>query len=32
MEVVGSDGKKFLWEVVDNSVVEDGNDHVKIWV
>ena len=32
VEVVGSDGKNFLWEVVDDSIVEDGNDHVKIGV
>ena len=32
VEVVGSDGKKFLWEVVDDDVVEEGNDHVEIGV
>ena len=30
MEVVGSDGKKVLWGVVDNHVVEKGNDHGEI--
>ena len=32
VEVVGSDGKKFIWEVVDDHVVEEGNDHVEIGV
>ena len=32
MEVVGSDGKKFLWEVVDDRVLEEGNDHDEIGI
>ena len=27
MEVVGSDRKEFLWEVVDGHVIEEENDH-----
>ena len=30
MEVTGYDGKKFLWEVVDDHVVEEGNEHDEI--
>ena len=30
VEVVGNDRKKFIWEVVDNHVVEDPNDHDEI--
>ena len=30
MEVIGSYRNKFLWEVLDNLVVEEGNDHDKI--
>ena len=26
MEVVGSDRKNFIWEMVDNHVVEEGKD------
>ena len=33
MEVSGSDGKKFLWEVVDDHVVEEGKEHndIGLW-
>ena len=27
VEVAGSDGKKIIWEVVDNHVIEEGNDN-----
>ena len=30
VEVVTSDGKKVLWGVVDDHVVEDENDHGEI--
>ena len=30
VEVVGSDGNNVLWEVVDNHVVEEKNDHDDI--
>ena len=30
MEVVGRDGKKVLWEVVDYHVVGEPNDHDEI--
>ena len=30
VEVVGYDGKKVLWEVVENHAVEEGNDHEEI--
>ena len=30
MEVTGYDGKKFLWEVVDDHVVEEGKEHDEI--
>ena len=30
MEVLGSDGKKFLWEVVDSYVIEEETDHDEI--
>ena len=30
VEVVGHDGKKFLWEVVDNNVAEQPTDHDEI--
>ena len=30
MEVVGSNGNNILWEVVDNHVVEEVNDHDEI--
>ena len=30
VEVVDSDVKNFLWEVVDNHVVEEENDHEEI--
>ena len=30
VEVVGSDRKTFLWGVVDDHVVEEGNDHDEI--
>ena len=32
MEVVTSDGKKVIWGVVDDHVVEDENDHGEIEV
>ena len=28
--VVGSDGRKIIWEVVDNHVVEEENDNDEI--
>ena len=33
MEVSGSDGKKVLWEVVDDHVVEEGKEHddIGLW-
>ena len=33
MEVVGQDGKRFLWEVVDDHVVEEptDNDEIGLW-
>ena len=30
VEVFSSDRKKFLWEVVDDHVVEEGNEHDEI--
>ena len=30
MEVVGSNGKNVLWEVEDDHVVEEENDHDEI--
>ena len=30
MEVSGSEGKKVLWEVVENRFVEKGKDHDEI--
>ena len=30
MEVVGSEGKKVIWEAVDNSVVAEATDHDEI--
>ena len=30
MEVFGHDGKKILWEVVDDHVVEEATDHDEI--
>ena len=30
VEVVGSDGNNVLWEVADNHVVEEKNDHDDI--
>ena len=30
VEVSGSDGKKVLWEVVDDHVVEEGKEHDDI--
>ena len=30
MEVSVSDRKKVIWEVVDNHVVDDGNNHDEI--
>ena len=30
MEVVGSDGKKVLWNVVDDNFVEEKNDNDEI--
>ena len=30
MEVLVSNGKKVLWEVVDNNFVEDEHDHEEI--
>ena len=30
VEVSGSDGEKVIWEVVDNHVVEEGNNHYEI--
>ena len=30
MEVSVSDGKKVIWEVVDNHVVDEGNNHDEI--
>ena len=30
MEVVGSDGKKVIWEVIENHAVEEENDYDKI--
>ena len=30
MEVSGYDGKKVLWELADNNVVEEGKEHDKI--
>ena len=32
VEIVGSDGKKVLWEVVDNHVIEEETDHDEIGV
>ena len=32
VEVVGSDGKNFLWELVDDHVVDEGNDYGEIEV
>ena len=34
MEVSCSDGKKVIWEVLDNHVVEDpkDNDDILLWV
>ena len=30
MEVSGSEGKKVLWEVVENHVVEEGSKYYEI--
>ena len=30
MEVSGSDGKKILWEVVYDRVIDEGKDHYEI--
>ena len=30
MEVFGCDGRKFVWEVVDDHVVEEATDHNEI--
>ena len=30
MEVVGHDGKKFLWEVLDDHVLGEATDHDEI--
>ena len=30
MEVVSHDGKKFLWEVIYNHVIEEPTDHAEI--
>ena len=30
MEVVGSDGKKVIWNVVDDNFVEEKNDNDEI--
>ena len=30
MEVSGSDGKKVIWEVIDDNVVEDPNKNDEI--
>ena len=32
MEVSGYYGKRFVWEVVDNHVVEDKNDNYEIGI
>ena len=32
MECLGSDGNYALWEVVDDHVVEEQNDHEDIWI
>ena len=32
MEVFDSDGKKVLWEVADNNVLEEENNHYEIGI
>ena len=32
VEVSGSDGKKVIWELVDDNVVDEGKDHAEIGI